>query len=112
MNNIRTRIDSISRAYEISTYWHETPPPPEILENLTAKGGDLRNRTLENFHVPSSRDSGVMADGIESADDEQRTPKADAMDIDEPGSAGRYPTRKLLPRITCETVFCLQRASD
>lgn len=84
----------MSRAYEISTYWHETPPPPEILENLTAKGGDLRNRTLENFHAPASRDSGLLGDGAESADEEQRTPKADPMDIDEPGSAGRYSTRK------------------
>ena len=72
------------------------PPPPEILENLTAKGGDLRNRTLENFHAPASRDSGMLADGLESADDEQRTPKADHMDVDEPGSAGRYPTSKQL----------------
>jgi chromatin structure-remodeling complex subunit RSC9 len=86
------------RAYEISTYWHENPPPPEILENLTAKGGDLRNRTLENFHVPASRDSGVLADGLESADDEQRTPKADPMDVDEPGSGGRYPTSKLFQK--------------
>ncbi len=84
-----------SSAYEISSYWHETPPPPEILENLTAKGGDLRNRTLENFQAPGSRESGIPAEGLESADDEQRTPKADAMDVDEPGSAGRYPTRQL-----------------
>lgn len=87
------RLTPIS-AYEISTYWHETPPPPEILENLTAKGGDLRNRTLENFQPPGPRESGILADGLESADDEQRTPKADAMDVDEPGSAGRYPTSK------------------
>lgn len=91
------------RAYEISSYWHETPPPPEILENLTAKGGDLRNRTLENFHTPTSRDSGVMADGLESADDEQRTPKADHMDLDEPGSGGRYPTSKALPKKPAST---------
>jgi len=37
----------------------------------------------------------VLADGLESADDEQRTPKADPMDVDEPGSGGRYPTSKL-----------------
>jgi hypothetical protein len=92
------------RAYEISTYWREKPPPPEILENLTAKGGDLRNRTLENFHAPTSRDSGVMADGLESADDEQRTPKADPMDVDEPGSGGRYPTSELPPKITCQNI--------
>ena len=82
-------------AYEISKYWHETPPPPEVLENLTAKGGDLRQRTIENFHPPNSRDSGGLADGVDSADEEQRTPKADTMDVDEPGSTGRYPTRQL-----------------
>src|SRR2546421_10106067 len=96
-------------AYEISTYWHETPPPPEILENLTAKGGDLRNRTLENFHAPISRDSGVLPDGLESADDEQRTPKADHMDVDEAGSGGRYPTSKLSPP---SLGYCIHTANE
>ena len=41
----------------------------------------------------------MLADGLESADDEQRTPKADLMDVDEPGSGGRYPTSKLFKRI-------------
>jgi chromatin structure-remodeling complex subunit RSC9 len=82
-------------AYEIATYWREEPPPPEILEHLTAKGGDLRTRTLENYPIPTSRDSGALIDGIDSADEEQRTPnKADTMDVDEPGSASRYPTRR------------------
>ena len=82
-------------AYEISSYWGEVPPPPEILENLTAKGADLRSRTLENYPIPTSRESGALADGMDSADEEQRTPKTDAMELDEPSSASRYPTRKL-----------------
>jgi hypothetical protein len=48
----------------------------------------------------------VLADGLESADDEQRTPKADLMDVDEPGSGGRYPTSKLFkknPQNTLQT---------
>jgi hypothetical protein len=44
-----------------------------------------------------------MADGLESADDEQRTPKADHMDLDEPGSGGRYPTSKALPKKPAST---------
>ena len=40
----------------------------------------------------------MLADGLESADEEQRTPKADPMDVDEPGSGGRYPTSELLLR--------------
>ena len=82
-------------AYEIATFWGETPPPPEILENLTAKGGDLRTRTIQNFPIPGLREPGALGDGADSGDEEQSTPRADTMDVDEPGSAGRYSTRQL-----------------
>ncbi|EFX01472.1 chromatin remodeling complex subunit [Grosmannia clavigera kw1407] len=36
-------------AYEISTIHNKEPPPPEILEHISAKGGGLLTRTLENF---------------------------------------------------------------
>ena len=58
--------------------------------------------------MPASRDSGVLVDGLESADDEQRTPKADPMDVDEPGSGGRYPTSKLFQKNPPNTLQTLQ----
>jgi hypothetical protein len=86
------------RAYEIKYHWREEPPPPEILENLTAKGGDVRKRTLESFNIPGSRETGLLADGVESAEDEQKTPKVgNGTEAEEPGSGGRYPTSKLSP---------------
>jgi hypothetical protein len=50
----------------------------------------------------------VLIDGLESADDEQRTPKADPMDVDEPGSGGRYPTSKLFQKNPPNTLQMLR----
>ena len=84
-----------NRAYEIKYHWREEPPPPEIVENLTAKGGDVRKRTLENFNVPGPRETGLLVDGVESAEDELKTPKAGStIEAEEAGSGGRYPTSK------------------
>lgn len=61
---------------------------------MTAKGGDLLNRTLENFNRPLSREVVTLENGQErdsdESEDEEKTPKEDKMDVDEPGSiAGR-----------------------
>ena len=50
-------------AYEIKTIHKKEPPPPEILEFTTAKGGSLLTRTVDNFHAR------VKADKEESGDD-------------------------------------------
>ena len=50
-------------AYEIKTVHNKEPPPPEILEFTTAKGGSLLTRTLENFQAR------IKADKDESGDD-------------------------------------------
>ena len=81
-------------AYEIAKYWGETPPPKEILEDLTAKGGDVRTRTLEGFAIPAPRDAMALGEQDDSQD-EQTTPRKDAGEVEEPGSASRYPTRQL-----------------
>ncbi|RMZ84578.1 hypothetical protein DV737_g1175, partial [Chaetothyriales sp. CBS 132003] len=81
-------------AYEIAKYWGETPPPREILEDLTAKGGDLRSRTLENYPIPGHRESMALVDVHESEDDPS-TPRKFPGDGEEPNSASRYPTRML-----------------
>ncbi|ETI19352.1 hypothetical protein G647_09184 [Cladophialophora carrionii CBS 160.54] len=85
-------------AYEIATYWGEEPPPKEILEDISARGGDLRKRTLDNYAVGNLRPTidGSMGDGAgESQEEEQLTPKREKMESEEPGSASRYPTRQL-----------------
>jgi len=55
-------------AYEITEYWHEVPPPKEILESLTARGGGIRGRTVESFDHPALRESmaGGSGNGSES----------------------------------------------
>ncbi|KKY16027.1 putative rsc complex subunit rsc9 [Phaeomoniella chlamydospora] len=79
-------------AYEITNHWHEVPPPPEILEHRTAKGGDLRHRTLENYQIGGPRESlNIEEAGRDSGEDETRTPKAEGLDADD--SLGRYPSR-------------------
>ena len=60
----------------------------EILEDRTAKGGDLLNRTLENYSRSSGGKSKQDQDSDASGDD-VGTPEDDRMDIEEPGSGGR-----------------------
>jgi chromatin structure-remodeling complex subunit RSC9 len=83
-------------AYEISTVHKREPPPPEILENVSAKGGDLLNRTVDNFFPPSNREAERLRgeEDSDDSDDVEKTPKDDKMDVDEPGSVGRS-TRSL-----------------
>jgi chromatin structure-remodeling complex subunit RSC9 len=89
--------DLCLRAYEISTIHKRDPPPKEILEDVTAKGGDLLNRTVENFYRGSretERLRGGDSDESDEDGDVKKTPNADRMDLDEPGSTGRA-TRSL-----------------
>ncbi|KAK8157734.1 RSC complex subunit Rsc9 [Phyllosticta citrichinensis] len=87
-------------AYEITDFHGKEPPPKEILEDISARGGDLLTRTKEKFVGSTKRGSEKLANGQEkdsdeSEDDEQQTPKEDKMDIDEPGSTGGRVTRAL-----------------
>ena len=119
--SLSSDADSSSRAYEIVTYWGEEPPPREILEDISAKGGDLRSRTLQNFLPPASRDVGNDSTMVESTDqaehtDEPITPKRERLDSEkqemekngseEPGSASRYSTRTLMPS-PLVSLYCL-----
>jgi len=91
-----TPANACFSAYEISTVHKREPPPPEILENVSAKGGDLLNRTVDNFFPPSSREAERLRgdEDSEDEDDVEKTPKDDKMDVDDPGSVGRS-TRSL-----------------
>ncbi|AEO58803.1 hypothetical protein MYCTH_2306410 [Thermothelomyces thermophilus ATCC 42464] len=54
-------------AYEIKTIHNKEPPPPEILEFTTAKGGSLLTRTLETYQARSKADrEGSTEDGTPS----------------------------------------------
>ncbi|KAF2772376.1 hypothetical protein EJ03DRAFT_387782 [Teratosphaeria nubilosa] len=87
-------------AYEISTHWKREPPPKEILEDVTAKGGNVMGRTLENFVRPPTKEEKNLAHADadeEGTSPEQRTPKPEnAMDgAEDPGSATGRTTRGL-----------------
>ncbi|KAI8935176.1 hypothetical protein NX059_007769 [Plenodomus lindquistii] len=99
---IKTTYYKNLAAYEITTMHNREPPPKEILEDVSAKGGDLLTRTTENFFPPGSREAERLRTGDDDEDDEdddgdgepKKTPKDDKMDVDEPGSVGRT-TRSL-----------------
>ena len=75
-------------AYAIKRVYKKEPPPKEILEQLTAKGGDLLSRTVDNFRTPHSRDQ--LVNGHESdGSDGHRTPKQERLDGEELGSGTR-----------------------
>lgn len=78
------------RAYAIKRIHKQEPPPPEILEEITAKGGDLLSRNLQNFRANLKYDQ--LANGHESEntdDDTRRTPKLDRAEGEEPPSGER-----------------------
>ncbi|KAI9826588.1 MAG: Chromatin structure-remodeling complex protein rsc9 [Thelocarpon impressellum] len=81
-------------AYEITTVHGKEPPPREILEDISARGADLLNRTLDNYkpHV-FVREQGTVANGEESdgagEEDRTMTPDHDRVELEESGSGGR-----------------------
>lgn len=83
-------------AYEISTHWGKEPPPKEILEDVTAKGGNVMTRTLENFERPKTREDNLQNGDTSDNSPEQKTPKDVKPEVlDEPGSATGRSTRGL-----------------
>ena len=77
-------------AFEIRMIHNQEPPPKDILESISAKGGDLLTRTPENFKPPISREDKVNGNDSDGSGDEgTNTPKPEKADMDEPGSGGR-----------------------
>ncbi|KXH65793.1 arid/bright DNA binding domain-containing protein [Colletotrichum salicis] len=56
-------------AYEIKFFHGKEPPPKDILEDVSAKGGGLLSRTRENFRG-AKRDSGTAADSAAASGDD------------------------------------------
>ncbi|KAL8945899.1 MAG: hypothetical protein Q9222_007627 [Ikaeria aurantiellina] len=77
-------------AFEIKHHHGKEPPPKEILEDITAKGGSLLTRTVENYRQPT-----VEADGDDSGEEQVATPKDEKAEPDEPGSGTGRSTRGL-----------------
>ncbi|KAH8684771.1 hypothetical protein BGZ60DRAFT_398282 [Tricladium varicosporioides] len=76
-------------AYEISTIHGKEPPPKEILEETSAKGGGLLTRTLENYSFPKKHADGLGNDHSDASGDDG-TPARDRNASEEtPGSGGR-----------------------
>ena len=70
----------------------QEPPPVDILEKVSAKGGDILTRTIDNFKPPPARSS--LGNGeSDSGDEDPKTPKEEKMDIDDPGSGAGRTTR-------------------
>ncbi|KAL9113911.1 MAG: hypothetical protein Q9227_002045 [Pyrenula ochraceoflavens] len=89
-------------AYEIAEHWHEDPPPREILEDISAKGGELRKRSKENFQAPLPRDIPPQPNNRSSPDEieENSVTKIEAVDGEDKVNADpnkRYPTRTRAP---------------
>lgn len=83
-------------AYEIKTEHGKEPPPKEILEDLTAKGGQLLTRTLENFRPSSRRETSQLGMDGSGASEDDGTPARDMNGMDDiHGSGGGRSTRGL-----------------
>ncbi|KAH8816125.1 hypothetical protein F5884DRAFT_775012 [Xylogone sp. PMI_703] len=82
-------------AYEISTRWGKEPPPKEILEETTAKGGGLLTRTLENYRPSSRRETGTMANDNSEASGDDGTPVKERQGSEEAPGSGSRATRGL-----------------
>ena len=77
-------------AYEITTIHGKEPPPREILEDITAKGGNLLTRTLDNFRPSSRRETGGLGHDHSEASGDDGTPVRERNESEEtPGSGGR-----------------------
>ncbi|KAK0945515.1 Chromatin structure-remodeling complex protein rsc9 [Friedmanniomyces endolithicus] len=90
-------------AYEITHHWEKEAPPKEILEEVTAKGGNVMGRTLENYARPPAKEETSLSGGDgggngegSDASPEQKTPKFEkAEDAEDPGSASGRTARGL-----------------
>ena len=92
---LKTHYYKFLAAYEIKHLHGKEPPPKEILEDVSAKGGDLLNRTVENYFRPTSREAERLRTGDDSSSssdeeaDRKKTPRQDKTEADDVGSTGR-----------------------
>ncbi|QSZ36094.1 hypothetical protein DSL72_007219 [Monilinia vaccinii-corymbosi] len=88
--SLKTTYYKYLAAYEISTFHGKVPPPREILEDTTAKGGGLLFRTMDNFRPSIRRETGMLGTEQSEASGDDGTPVRDRNGSEEtPGSGGR-----------------------
>ncbi|KAA8565697.1 hypothetical protein EYC84_009542 [Monilinia fructicola] len=88
--SLKTTYYKYLAAYEISTFHGKEPPPREILEDTTAKGGGLLFRTMDNFRPSIRRETGMLGPENSEASGDDGTPVRDRNGSEEtPGSGGR-----------------------
>lgn len=80
--NLKTAYYKNLAAYEIKTVHNKEPPPPEILEEVSAKGGNLLTRTIENWRP---RDRSTAQNSPQPSGDDG-TPARDSKPEDTPSS--------------------------
>lgn len=83
-------------AYEIVEIHKQEPPPREILEDLTAKGGALLTRTVDNYRPSARRETGNLGPDQSEASGDDGTPSRERHGSEEaPGGSGGRVTRGL-----------------
>jgi chromatin structure-remodeling complex subunit RSC9 len=88
--SLKTAYYRYLAAYEISTVHGKEPPPKEILEDVTAKGGSLLTRTVENYRPSGRREPGALTADQSDGSGDDGTPVRERNDSeDAPGSGGR-----------------------
>ena len=87
--SLKTTYYKYLAAYEISTIHGKEPPPKEILEDTTAKGGGLLTRTLENYRPTARRETGALANDEDPSGDDGTPSRERNGSEDTPGSGGR-----------------------
>ena len=88
--SLKTTFYKYLAAYEIKTIHGKEPPPKEILEDQTAKGSGLLNRTMENYRPSNRRETGALGNDNSEASGDDGTPVRDRNGSEEaPGSGGR-----------------------
>jgi chromatin structure-remodeling complex subunit RSC9 len=82
-------IDAPHSAFEIKHFHRREPPPKEILEDVTPKGGDLLKRTIENFQPPPKKANlSIERTSTASGDEAGNAPNEEKMDICDPTDSG------------------------
>lgn len=77
-------------AFEIVEIHKKEPPPREILEDLTAKGGALLTRTIDNYKPSARQETKALGYHDSEASGDDGTPSRERIGSEEtPGSGGR-----------------------
>ncbi|KAL9060572.1 MAG: hypothetical protein Q9162_000523 [Coniocarpon cinnabarinum] len=83
-------------AFEIQNFHKRQPPPKEILEEVTAKGGDLLNRTVENFSRPLTKEERLAESaGVDPSDLDRQSPQKDIGEAEDGGNVSGRTSRGL-----------------